>query len=106
MLAMESVDNELKPERKHRLLIALAERRDARIIDAAAPFLADFDEGVRNAAVEAIAAQEAQPGAAGRQVWVLQATGPGTATVSTTYGRPWEGGEKDAWTFTANVTVQ
>ncbi len=58
MLAMESVDNELKPERKHRLLIALAERRDARIIDAAAPFLADFDEGVRNAAVEAIAAQE------------------------------------------------
>ena len=55
---------------------------------------------------EAIAAQEAQPGAAGRQVWVLQATGPGTATVSTTYGRPWEGGEKDEWTFTANVTVQ
>lgn len=55
---------------------------------------------------EAIAAQEAQPGAAGSQVWVLQATGAGTATVSTTYGRPWEGGEKDTWTFTANVTVQ
>ena len=31
--------------------------------------------------------------------------GPGTTTVSTTYGRPWTGGEKDAWTFTAEVTV-
>lgn len=55
---------------------------------------------------EAIAARNAQPGAAGSEVWVLQATGPGTATVSTTYGRPWAGGEKDSWTFTANVTVK
>ena len=29
----------------------------------------------------------------------------GTTTVSTRYGRPWEGGEKDTWTFTAAVTV-
>ncbi|MGI9125420.1 MAG: protease inhibitor I42 family protein [Mycobacterium sp.] len=47
-----------------------------------------------------------QPGASGREVWVLQAMGRGTATVSTTYSRPWEGGEKDSWTFTAEVTVQ
>jgi hypothetical protein len=58
MLARESVDNELKPEKKHHLLVAVAERADARIVAAAAPFLADFDEGVRNAAMEAIAAQE------------------------------------------------
>ncbi len=58
LLAAESVDNELKPEKKHRLLLALAERKDAAIVQAAAPYLADFDEGVRNAAVEALAAQE------------------------------------------------
>ena len=54
---------------------------------------------------EAISPKDAQPGAAGSQVWVLQATAPGTATASTSYGRPWAGGEKDAWTFTANITV-
>jgi hypothetical protein len=58
LLAGESVDNELKPEKKHRLLLALAERKDPAIVAAAAPFLADYDEGVRNAAVEALAAQE------------------------------------------------
>lgn len=55
---------------------------------------------------EAIAPRDSQPGAAGSEVWVLQATGAGTATVSTSYGRPWEGGEKGEWTFTANVTVK
>jgi hypothetical protein len=30
---------------------------------------------------------------------------PGNTTVSTTYGRPWPGGEKDSWTFVADVTV-
>jgi len=30
----------------------------------------------------------------------------GTTTVSTTYGRPWAGGEKDPWTFTADVTAK
>jgi hypothetical protein len=58
MLARESVDNELKPEKKHHLLIALAERKDARILANAAAFLSDFNEGVRNAAVEAVSAQE------------------------------------------------
>lgn len=54
---------------------------------------------------EVLAAAQDRPGAAGRAIWALQATGRGTTTVSTSYGRPWEGGEKDTWTFTANVTV-
>ena len=54
---------------------------------------------------EVLAPTAGRPGAAGREVWALQAIGPGTTTVSTTYGRPWAGGEKDAWTFTAEVTV-
>jgi inhibitor of cysteine peptidase len=54
---------------------------------------------------EVLAPTAGRPGAAGREVWALQAIGPGTTTVSTTYGRPWPGGEKDAWTFTAEVTV-
>ena len=54
---------------------------------------------------EVLAPTAGRPGAAGREVWALQAIGPGTTTVSTTYGRPWTGGEKDTWTFTAEVTV-
>lgn len=46
-----------------------------------------------------------QPGASGKEVWELQAQAPGNSTVSTTYGRPWPGGEKDSWVFSANVTV-
>ncbi len=64
LLGRESVDNELKPEKKHNLLIALAERRDARIVAAASPFLADFDEGVRNAAMEAVGGQDGDEGLA------------------------------------------
>lgn len=62
LLGNEDVANEFKPGKKHNLLIALAERKDARILPAAARFLTDHDEGVRAAAVEAIAAQAgAQP---------------------------------------------
>lgn len=57
LLSNESVENEFKPEKKRNLLIALAERKDARILPAAARFLPDHDEGVRASAVEAIAAQ-------------------------------------------------
>ncbi len=66
---------------------------------------------ITNAAVlvqtghEALAPSTARPGAAASEVWALQAMAPGTTTVSTTYGRPWPGGEKDSWTFVANVTV-
>jgi inhibitor of cysteine peptidase len=55
---------------------------------------------------EVIAATGSAPGAPGSEVWALQALPPGAATVSTTYGRPWPGGEKDAWTFTAQVQVR
>jgi inhibitor of cysteine peptidase len=52
-----------------------------------------------------IAPQSDKPGSAGKEVWTLQAKAPGNTTVSTTYGRPWPGGEKDSWVFSANVAV-
>lgn len=55
---------------------------------------------------EVIAPKQGQPGAAGSEVWMLQAMAPGNTTVSTTYGRPWPGGEKDSWVFSVNVTVE
>lgn len=54
---------------------------------------------------ERVGSADGRPGGPGRDVWVLQAMSAGSATVSTRYGRPWEGGEKDAWTFTAAVVV-
>lgn len=54
---------------------------------------------------ETIAPDNNMPGAPGREVWMLQAMAPGTTTVSTTYGQPWPGGEKDSWVFTVNVEV-
>lgn len=54
---------------------------------------------------EALAPSATRPGAAASDVWALQAMAPGNTTVSTTYGRPWPGGEKDSWTFVADVTV-
>ena len=66
---------------------------------------------ITNAAVlvqtghEALAPSATRPGAAASDVWALQAMAPGNTTVSTSYGRPWPGGEKDAWTFVADVTV-
>ena len=53
----------------------------------------------------AVASNTGMPGAPGTEVWILQAKSPGNTTVSTTYGRPWPGGEKDSWVFSANVTV-
>ena len=55
---------------------------------------------------EVIAPKENRPGAAGNEVWMVQAMAPGNTTVSTTYGRPWPGGEKDSWVFSVNVTVE
>ncbi|HRD15165.1 MAG TPA: protease inhibitor I42 family protein [Mycobacterium sp.] len=46
------------------------------------------------------------PGSAGAEVWTLRALTPGAATLTMTYGQPWPGGAKDAWTFTAQVTVR
>lgn len=58
LLAAERVEEEFKVEKKRNLLINLAERKDPRIVEAAARFLEDFDEGVRNGAMEALAAQD------------------------------------------------
>jgi len=57
LLETQRVEDEFKPEKKRTLLLFLAERRDPAIVDAAQRFLTDFDEGVRHAAIEAIAAQ-------------------------------------------------
>lgn len=54
---------------------------------------------------EAIAPGADRPGAPGKDVWMLQAVATGNSTVSATYGRPWPGGEKEVWVFSANVTV-
>lgn len=54
---------------------------------------------------ETVAPAADRPGAPGKEVWILQAVAPGDTTVSTTYGRPWPGGEKDSWVFTVNVKV-
>ncbi|MFH1381382.1 MAG: protease inhibitor I42 family protein [Chloroflexota bacterium] len=45
-------------------------------------------------------------GAPGKDVWVFDPQQPGTATIKMSYSRPWEGGEKDEWTLTLNVTVE
>ena len=45
-------------------------------------------------------------GAAGRDVWTFRALKKGTSNISIAYSRPWEGGEKAEWTFTAVVTVK
>ena len=45
-------------------------------------------------------------GAGGKDVWTFQAHKKGTSTISIAYSRPWEGGEKGVWTFTAVVTVK
>lgn len=50
--------NAFNPHKKKAVLIWLAERRHAKVIEHVAPFLADFDEGVRYAGVEAVIAQQ------------------------------------------------
>ncbi len=45
-------------------------------------------------------------GAAGKEVWVFDVVGKGTSTITFSYGRPWDGGEKGEWTLTLNVTSQ
>lgn len=44
-------------------------------------------------------------GAPGKEVWGFKALSEGTATISFSYSRPWEGGEKDVWTLVITVTV-
>jgi hypothetical protein len=57
MLETERKKDDFKPEKKRALLVWLADQRRPECVDVARPFLADFDEGVRYAAAEAIVAQ-------------------------------------------------
>jgi inhibitor of cysteine peptidase len=45
-------------------------------------------------------------GASGTDVWTFDSLKEGTTTIKFSYGRPWEGGEKDTYTLTINVTVK
>ncbi len=46
------------------------------------------------------------PGTPGQEVWTFKALKKGTSSVSMEYSRPWEGGEKGAWTFNLSVVVK
>ena len=45
-------------------------------------------------------------GAPGTEVWTFKALKAGKSTVHVDYDQPWQGGQKAAWTFTLNITVQ
>ena len=65
------------------------------------------DQGVLTQTSHQTAAPtDAKPGAAGTEVWTFDAIKPGSATLTTTYSQPWPGGAKDAWTFSAEVSVR
>jgi predicted secreted protein len=49
---------------------------------------------------------EAMPGAPGTQVLTIAADAAGTAVIFASYDRPWEGGEKGAWTLALTVNVK
>jgi hypothetical protein len=59
LLHREFEKDDFKPRRKTDLLVWLSKRRHEGATAAAAPFLEDFDENVRYAAIEVIAAQDA-----------------------------------------------
>jgi predicted secreted protein len=51
---------------------------------------------------------EASPplvGAAGTQVVTIRGLAAGTTTVALSYGQPWAGGQKGAWTYQLTVSV-
>ncbi len=45
-------------------------------------------------------------GAGGKEVWTFKALKAGTTTLSMEYSQPWEGGQKDAKSFTLTVVVK
>jgi inhibitor of cysteine peptidase len=46
------------------------------------------------------------PGTPGQDIWTFRALEKGTSMISAEYSRPWEGGEKAAWTFDLTVVVK
>lgn len=57
VLAVEAAKDDFKPQKKTALLVWLAEQRDPRLLDLVPQCLGDFDEGVRYAASDVLAAQ-------------------------------------------------
>jgi inhibitor of cysteine peptidase len=53
-----------------------------------------------------VAPAEPMPGAAGTQVLTVAADAAGTAVISASYDRPWDGGEKGAWTLELTINVK
>jgi inhibitor of cysteine peptidase len=45
-------------------------------------------------------------GAPGTEVWVFNTTDTGLAIIKISYGQPWSGGQKDAYTLTININVR
>jgi predicted secreted protein len=45
-------------------------------------------------------------GAAGIEVWTFEAVNKGTTEVRMAYSQPWEGGEKEVWTYSVTVKVE
>ena len=45
-------------------------------------------------------------GTSGKDIWTFKTLKAGTAEISMEYSRPWEGGEKEEWTFVAAITVE
>ena len=45
-------------------------------------------------------------GTSGKDVWTFKTLRVGTTEISMDYSRPWEGGEKEEWTFVATITVE
>jgi len=68
------------------------------------------DKGVLNQGQHEFVGPESEPppppGTPGQEVWTFNALKEGTSTVSMEYSRPWEGGEKAAWTFVLTVVVK
>jgi hypothetical protein len=62
LLEAERAKDDFKPQKKVDLLVWLVDRRHPHAISAATPFLEDFDENVRYAAMEVIAAQQDDAG--------------------------------------------
>jgi inhibitor of cysteine peptidase len=52
------------------------------------------------------ATQTGLVGAPGKETFTFMAKIAGSATITLSYGRPWEGGEKGTYTLTINVTIK
>ena len=52
-----------------------------------------------------LAPTSAMMGAAGSEAWTFRALRAGATTMTLTYSRPWQGGEKATWTVALGVTV-